>query len=92
MAAIDLSLMKRTTDVAEGFNVATGFVRAQKNMQSGGELVLPVLEFTFVMVNGEQRKPICIPLPMVMPLLAELTQFGLQHTGMQGQEVEADNG
>ena len=95
MAAIDLSMMKRTTDVAGGFLSGQGFVRTVKNMQSGGEAMVPVLALKFIMVNGEERKEVCIPLPMVMPLLAELTQFGLQHTQMgAGEEIEvtSDNG
>ena len=81
--ALDLNLIKRADDVTLGFQVTEGLVNALKGAfvaQDSAQIAMPVLSVRFEMANGEARKPINFPLPMVLPFIHALTEFALNHT------------
>lgn len=82
--ALDLNLIKRADDVTLGFQVTEGLVNALKGAFQGpadaAQIAMPVLSVRFEMANGEARKPINFPLPMVLPFIHALTEFALNHT------------
>jgi len=95
--ALDLSLIKRPEDVTLGFQVTEGFVNATKGaftQPDGGEahIAMPVLSVKFEMANGEARKPVNFPLPMVLPFIHALTEFALKHSNATVAEAMDNNG
>jgi hypothetical protein len=93
--AFPLDKLVRETDVAGGFEIGSGFVRMLKGLMEGKDgtmAMAPVLRIKFHMINGEQRKEVCIPLPMILPLIAEFAQFSLAYTGVQASDVMPEDG
>ena len=86
--AVDLKLMKDSKNVIVGFEVQTGFIntqgvemlRTKPTDENQVHMAVPVVEFKFVMVNGEARKPIVVTLGMIVPLIHALAEFGVSHS------------
>lgn len=85
--ALPLDQLVKEGNVVGGFSASGGFIKMFKNIttQEVGDMVLaPCLRLTFESVRGERWREVAIPLPMLMPLIMELSTFGTAHTNVGG--------
>lgn len=80
MRGIDLGAMRKAENTVIGFEVAEGFVNGQKEEDGKFGMAVPVLEVKFLVANGEARKPFCVTLGLVLPLISTLSEWGLKHS------------
>lgn len=88
MRGIDLGAMKKVENTVIGFEVAEGFINTEKGQLSKDRNVdglgtthvaMPCLEVTFIVANGERRKPFVFTLANVLPMIHAMSDWGIRH-------------
>lgn len=94
MGSIDLRMMKKAENTVVGFEVTEGFINTEKGQLSRSKeaihLAVPTLEVTFMVANGERRKPFNVTLASVLPLVSALTTWAMEHSSATVQDVLDD--
>lgn len=85
-----LDKLVKESNIVGGFEASPGFIRMFKGLttQEAGDMVMaPALRLQFESIKGERWREVAIPLPMILPLIMELSMFGTSHTNVAGTDM-----
>ena len=92
--AVDLGRMVNEKNIVMGVRPEMKFAVVEGEDGDGNKVKgqVPLLELSFLMGNGEERKGVCIQPGMVMLLVNVLSTFGVQVGGGTQQQAGPDGG